>query len=123
MRVDLAGYLIRPPANAAAPAEPAEPTPDEIAQDVRLRQYPYRKPFQYIRAGRRFRVLPCCYMVETTDTQMAERYGMDYEVPPSVIDLYNAPEFWRFRTDLAEGRAADLCGACMQAGTYPWQPK
>ncbi len=123
VRVDLAGYLIRPPANAATPEDPGEPTPEEIAQDVRLCQYPYLKPFQYTRSGERFRVLPCCYMLENTGDQMAERYGMDYETPPPVVEFYNSPEFWRFRTDLAEGRANDLCGPCMQARTYPWRPK
>lgn len=123
VRVDLAGYLIRPVPNAATPTAPPEPSPEEIAQDVRLCQYPYLKPFQYVRAGERFRVLPCCYMLENTGDRMAERYGMDYETPPPVIDFYNSAEFWRFRTDLAEGRAGDLCGPCLQARTYPWRPK
>ena len=121
--VDLAGYLARPQPDAATPVAAAEPTPEELAQDVRLCQYPYRKPFQYTRTGERFRVLPCCYMLENTGDKMAERYGMDYAAPPPVIDFYNSPEFWRFRTDLAEGRANDLCGPCMQARTYPWRPK
>ena len=109
--------------NAATPTAPPEPSPEEIAQDVRLCQYPYLKPFQYVRAGERFRVLPCCYMLENTGDRMAERYGMDYETPPPVIDFYNSAEFWRFRTDLAEGRAGYLCGPCLQARTYPWRPK
>ena len=62
-------------------------------------------------------------MVETTADIMAERYGMDYETPPSVTEFYNSPEFWRFRGDLAAGRVNDLCGNCMQARTYPWRPK
>ncbi len=123
VRVDLAGYMTRPAADAVAIDAPAEPTPAEIAQDVRLCQYPYLKPFQYTRSGDRFRVLPCCYMLENTGDEMAARYGMDYETPPPVSEFYNSPEFWRFRTDLAEGRAGDLCGPCLQARTYPWRPK
>lgn len=128
VRVDLAGYLQRPwkapgaAAPAPAPEPEAEPTPAEIAQDVRLCQYPYLKPFQYVRSGDRFRVLPCCYMLENTGDLMAERYGMDYASPPPVSEFYNSPEFWRFRDDLAQGRAADLCGPCLQARTYPWRP-
>ena len=122
VRVDLAGYITRPAANAGESHAPAEPTPEEIAQDVRLCQYPYLKPFQYTRSGDRFRVLPCCYMLENTGDEMAARYGMDYETPPPVAEFYNSPEFWRFRTDLAEGRAHDLCGPCLQARTYPWRP-
>lgn len=120
VRVDLAGYLIRP--HHAAPEPEAEPTPEAIAHDVRLCQYPYLKPFQYVRAQDSYRVLPCCYMVETVADLVAERYGMDYQTPPPVIDFYNSDAFWRFRTDLAEGKAADLCGQCMQARTYPWRP-
>lgn len=125
VRVDLAGYLQRPwvPSGAAPAAPEAEPSPDEIAQDVRLCQYPYLKPFQYVRHGERYRVLPCCYMLENTGDLMAERYGMDYASPPPVMDFYNSPEFWRFRDDLAQGRAADLCGPCLQARTYPWRPE
>ena len=120
VQVGLAGYLVRP--QHAEPEPEADPTPEAIAHDVRLCQYPYLKPFQYVRADSTYRVLPCCYMVETVADIVAERYGMDYETPPPVIDFYNSEAFWRFRTDLAEGRAADLCGACMQARSYPWRP-
>ena len=39
--------------------------------------------------------------------------------PHPVIDFYNSPEFWRFRMDLAEGRAA-ICAAhaCRPAPTH-----
>ena len=119
--VHLAEYLTRPKPSATTPVTAADPTPEELAQDIRLCQYPYGKPFQYTRSGDRFRVLPCCFMLENTGDKMAERYGMDYETPPPVVDFYNSPEFWRFRTDLAEGRANDLCGGCMQARTFPWR--
>ena len=123
VRVDLAGYMTRPTTTEASPQAATDPTAEELAQDIRLCQYPYLKPFQYTRSGARYRVLPCCYMLENTGDQMAERYGMDYDTPPPVIDFYNSPEFWQFRLDLAEGKASDLCGPCMQARTYPWRPE
>ncbi len=60
-------------------------------------------------------------MSEDVPAMMAERYGLEFDDPPSVMDLYNSEAFWRFRTDLAEGRAHDLCGNCLQARTFPWR--
>jgi pyruvate-formate lyase-activating enzyme len=120
VQVDLAGYLIRPdPAQGHEAETLAEPSSADIEREVRQCQYPYLKPFQYVRSGQKFRVLPCCYMVETMADVMADRYGMDYDSPPPVVDQYNSEEYWRFRTDLAAGKCADICGNCLQARTYP----
>lgn len=116
VQVDLAGYLIRPPQEAAPPP------PVAVAEaDIRHCQYPYQKPFQYVRAGDRTRVQLCCYMVETASDLAAERYGMEFASPPPVVEFYNSPAYWQFRMDLARGRSKDFCGRCMQARTFPWK--
>lgn len=114
--VDVAHYLERPRRD-----EPQEPGADQLARDMQHCQYPYEKPFQFVRAGDKFQVLLCCYMFETTPAIAAERYGLEFDTLPDVIDTYNSEAFWKFRTDLAHGRAGDLCGRCMQASTYPWR--
>lgn len=127
VQVDLAGFLQRPAAgkrgaDGTAEAEETAPVDDRrLARDIRQCQYPYEKPFQYMRAGDKFHVQPCCYMNYDRPAMVAERYGLVFDTPPSVMDLYNSEGFWRFRTDLAEGKAMDLCGHCLQARTFPWR--
>jgi pyruvate-formate lyase-activating enzyme len=116
VRVDLAGFLERP---VSAEAD-VEPSAAEMARDVREYQYPYRKPFLLMRSGEKYRVLLCCYMVEDAGDLAAERYGLEFDTPPEAVTLYNSPAFWHFRTDMATGKAGDLCGRCMQARTSPW---
>lgn len=117
VQVDLAGYLDR----HGAAEEAGDVSDATLDRDIRQCQYPYLKPFQFVRTGDRFRALLCCYMVETAADLAAERYGMDYDQAPGVLEFYNSPAFWRFRTDLAQGKAGDLCGRCLQARTYPWE--
>lgn len=114
--VDVAHYLERP-----RKGEAIDPAGDQLAWDMQHCQYPYEKPFQFVRAGDRFQVLLCCYMFETTPAVAAERYGLEFDTLPDVIDTYNSEGFWKFRMDLAQGRTGDLCGRCMQASTYPWR--
>ena len=116
VQVDLAGFLVRP-SSAEADVEPSDA---EMARDVRECQYPYKKPFLLVRSGEKYRVLLCCYMVEDAGDLAAERYGLEFDTPPEAVEVYNSPAFWRFRTDMAEGKAGDLCGRCMQARTLPW---
>lgn len=120
VKVALAGYLRRPPAKAA-PRLADDISPHQRRFDVRSCQYPYLKPFQYQRAGERFRVLPCCYMLKSAADVVADRYGLEFNKPRPVAEVYNSKGYWRFRKDLAAGRADDLCGGCMQARTYPWK--
>ena len=117
VHVDLAGFLVRPVGGDAD----IEPSADERDRDVRQCQYPYQKPFLLVPSADKYRVLLCCYMVEDAGDIAAERYGLEFDAPPEAVAVYNSPAFWRFRTDLADGKVADLCGRCMQARTYPWQ--
>lgn len=121
VKISLAAALRRPPRKAAAPP-PAAPDAAARERAVRQCQYPYTRPFRYVMADDRFQVLPCCYMEEFAYRRMAERYGMVYDSPPSAADLYNSEAFWAFRSDLAEGRAGDLCGGCTAAQSFPWKP-
>lgn len=116
VRVDLAGFLERP----VSAETDIEPSAEEMARDVRECQYPYQKPFLLVRSGQKYRVLLCCYMVEDAGDIAAERYGLEFDTPPEAVAVYNSPAFWRFRMDMATGKAGDLCGRCMQARTLPW---
>lgn len=92
----------------------------EIEEAVRTCRYLWLQPFQYIRDGERFAVLPCCYMSKADGIKISERYGLIFERPGRVLDVYNGDAFWRLRCDLAYGKLAEFCGACKQAETWPW---
>lgn len=122
--------LMRPrPNDPQGQKEPSALLPDRAADAdanelaVRTCQYFWHKPFQYVREGSRFHVLPCCYMLKSDAAKVADRYGMDFDGPRSTVEVYNSDAYWQMRRDLAEGKLADLCGGCRQAGTFPWKEK
>src|SRR5262249_33725271 len=93
---------------------------DELA--VRMCQYPWQESFQFLQAGDKFQILPCCYMDKADAGELAKRYGFEYREVPTVEALFTSEPFWRLRLDLAHGRLSDICGKCQAAKTYPWQP-
>jgi pyruvate-formate lyase-activating enzyme len=84
-------------------------------------QFFWSKPFQYVRDGERYQVLPCCYMLKSDALKISHRYGLHYEKPEDVLKVYNSPGYWRMRQDLAAGALHEFCGGCMQAMTHPWK--
>ena len=120
--------LMRPRRKAPEPqAVAAEPdlVRDGAASEMAIRmcQYFWHKPFQYVREGSRFQVLPCCYMLKSDAAKVASRYGLDFERPRSTVEVYNSDAYWQMRRDLVEGKLNDLCGGCRQAQTFPWKEK
>ncbi len=115
-----AALMVRP-SNADVPPDANQVfSLGEIEEAVRTCRYLWLQPFQYIRDGERFTVLPCCYMSKADGIKISERYGLIFERPGRVLDVYNGDAFWRLRCDLAYGKLAEFCGACKQAETWPW---
>jgi organic radical activating enzyme len=119
-----AGSMIRPqeaapdPSSAQTPAETQDSRDDEA---VRTCQYFWNKPFQYVRAGDKFQVLACCYMLKSDAQKISTRYGLEFDTPVDSVEVYNSPAYWQMRRDLAHGALDEFCGGCMQAMTHPWQ--
>jgi hypothetical protein len=102
------------------PAGPEAAAAFGIDEAVRTCQYFWTKPFQYVRDGGRFQVLPCCYMLKSDAAAIARRYGFDFARPKAVTDVYNSEGYWQMRQDLAEGKLDEFCGGCLQAQTHSW---
>lgn len=111
---------LKPSTLRADPETGVDPIARELS--IRMCQYPYGQPLQIVKVDDKFRVLACCYMDRDTTALAAERYGLEYVTMPRVDDVYNSPQFWRLRRDLAQGRLRDFCGNCQAAVNYPWKP-
>ena len=117
-----AASMERPSGPVMGANDPAE-VESRLDEAVRTCQFFWSKPFQYVRDGERFEVLPCCYMLKSDAQKIGRRYGLSYDKPEDVSKVYNSPGYWRMRQDLAGGALNEFCGGCMQAMTHPWEEK
>lgn len=121
VQLDISGGLY-PPAATAASIDDNLDADGEVA--VRMCRYPWDEPPNIGLEGDKYFVSPCCFIEISPKTRdaLTERYGFSSVNEPSTEEAYNSTGMWKFREDLAAGRAADVCGNCRAAKSYAWNP-
>lgn len=119
VRVRGAAYMTRPRTNVAHNS--TEPSRREISDEeaVCTCRYLWSQPFQYVRDGSKFAILPCCYMDRSSGPKISRRYDFIFDRPQG-IDIYNSASYWQMRQDLSDGLLEEFCGGCKLAHSYPW---
>ena len=89
---------------------------------IKMCQFPWEQPVMTCKLEGKYVVSPCCYIPTTKLDILAARYGLCFDDLEPAQEIYNSPQMWQFRRDLANGNTNDVCGNCDAARGYLWTP-